>query len=153
MLPLFLILGIAAAVTYAATSSASSSSQAPASAWPPGPQFNALLSQEVTLYQTNLNGGALTAAQQAQIAQMVASGPAQYQATLHGGTPTIPGYQQWFWNQWALLAQGGGVQTNPYASQAQVSGRLWPVFVGLTDDGQQAHLYQDLDGNLYMRGG
>jgi hypothetical protein len=155
MLPLLLIMGVAAIVTYAATSSASSA-QAPIQTWPPGPQFNGLLLQELTIYATNVNGGPLSATQQANLLAAVQNGPNEYVASLSGGTPTIPGYQVWFWNQWAQANAFGAASataSNPYLSSAVASGPLYPVFMGYDEDTQSAtRMYQDIDGRMYVRG-
>jgi len=160
MFPLLLILGVAAVITIASTSSAASSSQASVQQWPPGPQLQAMLAQQYATYYSNATGEQLD---MAQVNALFAQFPAAYQAQLPPGTqPTIAGYQAWVASNYVSGMQAGGNMpgygewgqpgTNWNPAWSQVSGPLYPVFYGFDENTTQpVRMYQDLDGNFYLR--
>lgn len=105
----FAVLGIGALLGYAVASGKLSSQQATSTglgSWPPTSSFQTGLASQTALYLTNALGSAAPAVA---ISQYVDQAPAQYLAQLPSGTtPTIGGYQDWYWSQYiAALKQAG----------------------------------------------
>jgi len=107
-----------------ASSSAASAQAASATNWPPTAAQQQALQAQISQLVAEVTGRALTAQQQANLTQLLAVAPSQYQATLPSGAqPTTGGYTAWVLS--GSAAQAAAQATGPTGLPVGPSAPNW----------------------------